>query len=172
MFVLSQVFVIISGIIFAISYLFRKKEIILILNVVNNIFFAIHFLVLKSFTASYSVFVIALFSIVIYFIEKYNKEQFQLLFLIISTILICIISIFTWEGPFSLMPTCASISTLIGTVLNKTLIVKFFYLASTILNTIYLFIIHSYFGFAINIGILVIGIVGIINQIRLNIKKV
>ena len=171
MYILSQIFIVISGILFALSYLFEKKGLILIINVFNNLFFAIHFLLLKSFTASYSVFVIAFFLIIIYFLDKYNKKHYKLLSLIIALILVIIISIFTWESALSLLPICATTFNLVGTILNKTLTVKLFYFFGTVLNTIFMFIITSYFGFGINIAILIVGAVGIINHLRFT-KKV
>ena len=64
------------------------------------------------------------------------------------------------------MPIFANLLTLVGTIIKNPLYIKFFYLAATVSNTIFMFIIHSYFGFGINLVILTIGIVGIINHIK------
>ena len=170
MFVLSQIFIVISGILFALSYLLKKKGLILIVNFFNNVFFATHFLLLKSFTASYTIFVIAFFLVAVYYLEKHKKQKTIFLALAISLVLVLIISCFTWENILSLIPATASALTLIGSIIKKPLLVKLFYLTSTMLNTIFMFVIHSYFGFAINIGILVVAFVGI--YLHLKAKKV
>lgn len=166
MFILSQIFVVISGILFAISYLTKRKGLLLVINVFNNLFFGLHFLLLNSFTAAYSVFLTLIFLVVIYIFEKTNKEKFNYLIATIFSIILIPISIFTWNGALSLMPAIAIFITFVGTVLKNTLTVKLFYFTSTILNTIYMFIIHSYFGFGVNILILITAIIGIIQQFK------
>ena len=165
MYVLSQIFVVVSGILFALSYLTKKKALLLILNVFNNIFFGTHFLLLKSSTAAYSVFLTILFLIAIYFIEKYNKEKFYFIVTIFCSLVLIIISIITWDGPLSLMPTISVLLTFVGSALKHTLTVKLFYFVSTVLNTIFMFIIASYFGFGVNIAILITAVFGIVKEI-------
>lgn len=166
MYVLSQVFVVISGILFAISYFLKRKWLILLVNIFNNLFFATHFLLLKSFTAAYAVLLVGFFLAAVYFLEKFGKEKFIPTVLIVTLPVLFVISFFTWSGFISLMPIIANLSTLIGTTTKNSLFVKLFYLTSTILNTIFMFIIHSYFGFATNLVIVTVGTVGIINHIR------
>lgn len=171
MYILSQVFVVISGILFALSYLTKKKSLLLILNVVNNLFFGCHFLLLKSFTAAYSVFLIIVFLIAVYVMEKYKKEKFSFIAVVITSMILIPITIFTWDGLLSLIPTIAVFLTFVGSGFKNTLTVKLFYFVSTVLNTIFMFIIHSYFGFGVNICILITALIGIIVQIK-NLKNV
>ena len=170
MYVLSQVFVVISGILFAISYIVKKKSLILTINVANNIFFATHFLLLKSYTAAYSVFLTIGFLISIFLLEKYNKEKYKILTTIIFSLILIPITILTWDGPLSLIPTISILITFIGSLIKPTLIVKLFYFTSTVMNSVFMFIIHSYFGFGVNIAILITAIIGIILQIK-NVKQ-
>lgn len=167
MYILSQILVVISGILFALSYLTKKKSLLLLLNVFNNLFFGCHFLLLKSFTAAYSVFLTIAFFITIYLLEKYKKEKFSFVVVIISLLILIPITVFTWGGMLSLMPTIAVLITFVGSGFKSTLTVKLFYFVSTTLNTIFMFIIHSYFGFGVNVCILIAAIIGIIKEIHL-----
>ena len=126
MYILSQIFVVISGIFFAATYLTKRKSLLLILNVTNNVFFGCHFLLLKSFTAAYSVFLTIAFLIAVYLLEKFKKEKFSFVCVIVASIILTIITVFTWDGILSLMPTIAVLSTFIGSAFKHTLTVKSF----------------------------------------------
>lgn len=166
MYILSQIFVVISGLFFASSYLIKKKSLILIVNVCNNVFFALHFLLLNSLTAAYSVFLTIGFMIAIYLLEKYQKEKYKIIATIIFSLILIPITYLTWDGFLSLMPTIAILITFIGSIFNNTLTVKLCYFVSTVMNSIFMFIIHSYFGFGVNLAILITAIVGIVMQIK------
>lgn len=166
MYVLSQIFVLISGCFFASTYLTRNKKLILILNVFNNLFFGTHFLLLKSYTATLSVFLTIFFLVAIYFTEKYNKVKLTVITTIVFSFILIPIAILTWESIVSMLPLMASLLFFIATAFKNTLIVKILYFISTISNTVFMLLIHSYFGFTTNILILIVAIIGIINQIR------
>lgn len=171
MYVLSQIFVVMSGILFATTYLTRKKTILLILNIFNNILFGTHYLLLKSYTAGYSVLLTILFLIAIYFLERYEKEKFTFIVSIACSLILIPITILTWSSPLSLVPAIAILLVFVGSLFKNLLIVKLFYFTSTSINTVFLFLVKSYFGFAVNLIILTVAIIGIISQIKLN-KKV
>ncbi len=167
MFILSQIFVVISCILFSISYLTKKKSLILILGISNNLFFGSHFLLLKSYTASCTVFLSIVFLIAVYFLEKAKKEKFTYLLTIAFIIALIPISIFTWEGILSLFPTFGTLIYFTGTSFHKTLVIKIFYAISNISNTIFMFLIHSYFGCISNMVIVAFGIYGIVREIQI-----
>ncbi|MBQ9795719.1 MAG: YgjV family protein [Clostridia bacterium] len=172
MYILSQISVVLSDALFASTYIVKKKNILLILNVLNNFFFGIHFLLLKSITAAYSVFLTIVFLIAIYLLERFKQEKFSFIISILCSICLIVITIFTWDGALALLPVIGIFLVFVGTLFKNTLLVKCFYFISTVLNTIYMFFIHSYFGFALNLVILAIAIFGIINHIRTQNKKV
>ena len=173
MYILSQIFVIVSCVLFAMSYLTKRKSIILILGILNNLFFGAHFLLLKSYTASCTVFLTIIFLVVVYFVEKFQKEKYSFVVTIIFLLALIPISIFTWDGTISLFPTFGTIMFFTGTAFHKTLVVKIFYAISNITNTIFMFLIHSYFGCVSNLVIIAFGIYGIVREIQIinNSKK-
>ncbi|MBO5954426.1 MAG: YgjV family protein [Clostridia bacterium] len=173
MYILSQIFVVVSCVLFAVSYLFKKKSIILIFSILNNLFFGAHFLLLKSYTASCTVFLTIFFLTAVYFVEKLKKENLTILVTVIFLIALIPITILTWSGIISLFPTFGTIMYFTGTTFNKTLFLKIFYLISTISNTIFMYVIHSYFGCASNLLIVAFGIYGLIREIQVinNSKK-
>lgn len=171
MYALSQVCIVFSEIFFGLTYLTKKKSILLTFNVINNAFFGIHFLMLRSVTAAFSVFLTILFLIAIYILEECKKEKFTFVASIICTIALIPITIFTWTSALALLSVFAILLVFVGTLFKNLVLLKLFYFASTILNTIYMFIIHSYFGFALNLVVLTVAICGIIKQIKLEKTK-
>lgn len=124
-------------------------------------------MLLKSFTAAYSVFLTILFLIVVHLLEKYKKEKYTFIASIICSAILVPISIFTWSSTLSLIPAVAILFVFIGSTLKNLVAVKLSYFISTILNTIFMFIIHSYLGFALNCLVLIIAIIGIMKQIKM-----
>ena len=165
MYILSQIFALISCGFYSATYLAKKKHLIVILNTLNKLCLSIHFLLLKGYTASLAVILSILFLITMYFVEKHKKEKFSFVVTIIFSLLLIPITILTWQNAFSLLSVIASLLVFVGTSLNNTLCVKLFYFVSTILNAIYMLIIHSYFGFATSLIIITIAIIGIVKQI-------
>lgn len=170
MYILSQIFVVISGILFAASYLIKKKESILIINIFNNLFFSTHFLLLKSYTATITNFLTIFFLLAIYFVEKKKKGNLNFIIVSIFSLILIPITISTWDGIVTLLPLSASLLFFLASALKNTLAIKMVYFISTISNTIFMFIIHSYFGFGVNICILITAVVGIIKEL-INIKN-
>lgn len=166
MYILSQIFAVISCGFYSAAYLAKKKNAIVVLNTLNKLCLATHFLLLGGFTASLAVVLSIFFLITMYIIEKYNKQKFSYIASIIFSLLLIPITILTWKNTYSLLSVNASLLIFVGTAFKNTLHVKLFYFASTISNAVYMLIIHSYFGFATSLIILTIAIVGIVKEIK------
>jgi len=162
MFVLSQVFVAFAGVAFASTYFLKSKNNILILSVINNIFFGTHYLLLKQFTAAYTVYATILFIVVIYLLEKYNKAKYNLFTAILFSLLSIFITIKTWQGLISLIPFIAIVLSYLACVFKNVYLIKLFNLFSCMATTINLILIKSYLAIAQNLIILILGIIGII----------
>ena len=165
MFITSQILVVISGILFGASYLTNKKNILLILNIANNIFFGAHYLFLGELTAGYSVYLTVLFYIAIYLLEKFKKERFNYIVSIVSLIALAIITWLTWANALSILPVIGIAIVYCCTILKNILLIKIFNFISCLLSTTFMLIIHSYFGVCVNIVILITAIVGIVRTI-------
>ena len=166
MYILSQIFAVLSCAFYSAAYLAKNKNAVVVLNTFNKLCLATHFLLLKGYTASLAVLLSILFLITMYIIEKCQKQQFSFVASIIFSLLLIPITIFTWQSAYSLLSVAASLLIFVGTALHNTLSVKLFYLVSTIANAIYMLILHSYFGFATSLIILTFALIGIIKEIK------
>ena len=163
MFVASQILAVFAGVVFALSYFAKKKNILLILSILNNIFFGTHYLLLGGFTAAYVIYLTIAFLIGIYFLEKFNKENFNFIVASLSSIFAIVITILTWQGAnLSILPLIAILFVYVGCTFKNVHVVKIFNLLSTITTTINLIMMKSYFGIAQNVIILILAVVGII----------
>ena len=171
MYILSQIFAVISCGFYSATYLAKRKSTIVILNTLNKLCLATHFLLLGGFTASLSVVLSILFLITMFILEKFNKQHHLYLASIVFSLLLVPITVLTWQNAFSLLSVLASLLIFIGTALKTTLYVKLFYFVSTICNATYMLIIHSYFGFATSLIILTVAIIGIVKEIKIKQKK-
>lgn len=172
LYVLSQISVVLSCLIYGASFFVRKKHLLLLCNIANNFFFGLQYLLLFQLSSALSIFLAIAFFIITYYLEKHNKSKFTPLVSIMGVLLLIVISVLFWNGPLSLLPTIATSLVFIGTIFAQTLEIKLFYLVSTFLNVSFMFIIHSYFGVACNIVIIITAIIGIIKEISKRKKKV
>ena len=171
MYILSQIFAVLSCGFYSAAYLAKKKHWIVILNTLNKLCLATHFLLLKGYTATLAVFLSILFLATMFIIEKYKKQKFSYIVSIIFSFLLIPITIFTWQNAYSLLSVAATLLIFVGTALTNTLAVKLFYFISTISNAIYMLILHSYFGFATSLIILTMAIIGIVKEIQTRRKQ-
>ena len=166
MYILSQIFAVLSCGFYSATYLAKNKSRIVVLNTLNKACLATHFLLLGGFTAALAVVLSILFLITMFIIEKNNKQKYSYIASTIFSILLIPITILTWQSAYSLLSVLASLLIFTGTAIKNTFTVKLFYFVSTISNAIYMLILHSYFGFATSLIIITIAIIGIIKEIK------
>ena len=168
MYVLSQVLVVFSDIFCIWSMLCHKKKNIVSLLIVSTILFASHYLCLGGWTGA-SIAILELgFLIVMYLLEIKNKTRFNPLVTVITIVATIIISVFTWAGWISLLPTIAMIIYLVTMMFKNVVIVKTGTFIRIALNAIYMLLLASYFGAGLSSVILAFTIYGIVRDRKLS----
>lgn len=166
MYVLSQIFVIISNLLCIVSMLNKRKKYIILFLILSTIFFALQYICLKAWTGAVIALIELIFLIGLNLLEKFDKTKYNL-YLSIGTIIITIIlSIITWNTWISLIPMLSMIIYLISMMFANVVIVKSGTFIRLILNGIYMLLIKSYLGAGLTIVILIFTIIGIVNDVK------
>lgn len=92
MYILSQILVVLSDLIFIISMLNKKKKNIVFFLIVSNILFAAHYLCLHSFIGAGIECIEIVFLISLNLLEKKDKSQYNIYLSIITIIVTIIVS--------------------------------------------------------------------------------
>ena len=171
MYILSQVLVIIADILFVASMFTKKKAWLVALLFISDIVFASHYLCLSGgLTGATTIFIDAVYLIVMFLLDKHNKTKFNLIPTIIVMALTLTFTIITWQGLISLLPMFSMLIYLTGMIFTNLVFVKSGALCRNILNIIYMFLIASYVGASLEICVAISTIVGLILTIK-NIRK-
>lgn len=135
----------IAYVILAFSYFKKEKKDILFIQIFSTIAFSIHYYLLSGITGTICNIISLLIIIIIYFFEKHNGKNKKVL--IFSTIpLLILISLFTYENIFSILPIIASTIVLISFVLSNEDIIRISGILSALCWLIYAAIYKSYAG--------------------------
>lgn len=171
MYILSQILIVISDIIFIVSMLSNKKKNIEFYLALSSILFAGHYLCLSAWTGVSIALVELVFLIVMYLIELNGKTQYNLSVSLATIFITIVLSILTWDSWVSVLPMLAMVIYLIGMIFNNVIVVKFATFVRLILNGVYMLLFKSYFGAGLTVLIILFTIVGIINDYK-NKRKV
>lgn len=166
MYILSQVLVVLSDIVFIISMLSNKKKNVVYYLIASTILFSLHYVCLSAWTGAVIGFVELIFLIVMFVFEIKNLTKYNTHLSIITIILTVVMLILTWDGLISLLPMMAMVIYLITMSLKNVIIVKSGVFIRLILNGTYMLILKSYFGAGLTIAILIATIVGIVNDYK------
>lgn len=167
MYILSQIFVCLADLLYVISMLKKEKKSLVCFLIISDIIFACHYMFLKAWTGAGTIFVDALYLIIIYILEKKNLTKYNLLTTLIAMVVVVVLSILTWVGPISLLPMFAMLFALTGMIFTNVVFVKTGSLIRNTLNVIYMFLITSYFGAGLELCLMASAVIGIF----LNLKK-
>ena len=163
MYIASQVIVVLSNVFFIISALCKNKLKLLFFLITSNIFFATHFFLLPEGLTGAAVIVVDIaYLITIYFLEKFKKEKFSFVAVIISVALTILFGVLTYENAFSVIPVVGSCVHLIAACFKNVIVVKAGNLVGVSCNATYMFLISSYVGGAFSCVLALSTIVGII----------
>ena len=166
MYILSQIIVVISDILFILSMLSRTKPKVIIYLIVSALFFGIHYLCLQAFTGAVLSLIELILLIVLYFFEKKYNNQFNIPIVIIFGIITICVSIFTWETWASVIPMISMIIYLSGLIFTNIVFVKASVFVRIVLNVIYMLFIESYIGAVCNVIIVFFTIYGIVKDVK------
>jgi len=172
MYILSQVLVGLADIFYVSSMLQKKKISLVFLLLISDILFASHYVCLGAITGGIIIYIDALFLLVTYLLEKFNKHKYTLLAVIITMIATVIVTALTWRinGAISLFPMFSMLVYLFGMIFKNLVFVKSGALLRIVLNIIYMILLTSYLGAVLECCLMISVIIGIIINIK-NKKK-
>ena len=166
LYILSQVLVFIADGFYVGSMLSKRKSKLVLFLIASDILFASHYLCLGGFTGAVNIFVDVVYLVVIYLLEKYGKEKYNLLATIIAAAISIALTVLTWTSAISLLPMFSMLIYLVGMIFKNVILVKSGALVRNTLNVIYMFLLASYLGAALEICLMISAIVGIIINVK------
>ncbi len=172
-FILSQVFICISAVIYSISLILKTKQKMLFLQLISSMFYISHYFLLNAKLAGFVAIVETIRLLVFFFIdkkEKLNKMWVRVLACLTFSILSIVCAVFTWNGIYCILPLIATIVVNITLSFKNVIFYKVGAMVYASLIIAYLFLIGSTLGGISQSVSLVFSIVGIIMEIK-NIKK-
>lgn len=171
LYILSQILVVIADICFVFSMFSKKKSGVVVFLLCSDVIFAVHYFLLNSGTGAAILILDATFLMVEFILEKTNKTKFTPIAIVVAMLGTVILTILTWNGFISLLPMFAILSYLVGMLFNNVVIVKFGALVRNLINVVYLLILASYVGAALEFCLMISAIVGIVLSFKRNRKK-
>ena len=134
--ILAYILVGIADLLFVASMLSKKKNLLVLFLIVSDILFASHYLCLGGLTGAVNIFVDAGYLIIIFFLERNNKEKYNLPVTILAMGLTIFLSIQTWASAISLIPMFSMLIYFTGMIFKNVVLVKAGALCRNILNKI------------------------------------
>lgn len=166
MYILSQILVFIADGFYVCSMLSKRKSNLVLFLIVSDILFASHYLCLGGFSGAANIFVDVVYLVVIYLLEKYGKDKYNLLATIIAAAISIALTVLTWTSAISLLPMFSMLIYLVGMIFKNVILVKSGALVRNTLNVIYMFLLASYLGAALEICLMISAIVGIVINVK------
>lgn len=166
LYILSQIFVVLSDIFCIISMLKKNKKGVVFFLMISNVLFVTHYFCLEAYTGAVIGVIEFVFLIVMYWLELKGKTKYNTLCSIITICLTIILSILTWDSWLSVLPMLAMVIYLIAMLFTNIVIVKSGTFIRLVLNGVYMLLLKSYFGSGLTLVILAFTIVGIVNDYK------
>ena len=166
--VLAQIFGIIGLIFLVISIQNNKKKIVLLFQIVSNMFYGLQYIVLNSLSAGMMSF-ISLIRCIIYYLYNRNNKIIPKNILILFIIIIISTLLFTYNGLFSIIPILATILYTYGTWTDNLKLFRYIAIIAAILWIVFNFYVGAYVAFIGSIFELLSGLLAIY---RFDIRKV
>lgn len=171
-FVLAQVFVCISCLIYSTSLLFKAKSTLLFLQIISAIFFVTQYFLLGAYIGAIVAILETLRSITFYFIDKkFNKKKVRIIASYIFVVIGFISAIFTWEAWFSILPLLGLTAVSVCLGFENVLYLKLSCTFSAFCAIIYMLFLNSIFGAATQIFIVIVGLIGVALYVKKNKNK-
>ena len=166
MYVFSQILVFIADAFFVASMFSKKKTWLVAFLFASDILFASHYLCLGGFTGAITIYVDAVYLIVMFLLEKFNKTKFNLIPTITTMIIMIVSCSLTWQGPISLLPMFSMLIYLTGMIFTNLIFVKAGAMIRNLLNACYMFAIASYVGASLELCLMICALVGVVLAIK------
>ena len=174
-YILSQIFVIISYLLLGLTYLKDKRKTILIIGTCSLIALEISYFLLSAYTGVAMVTIAIIRNIIFYFGEKNGKSSIfykkDIIILIILYLITLICAIYTYNGIQSLFSVLETILYTFSIWQKNPKVYRYLGIPTSISCIIYHIYIKSIFGIILEIIVFISEIIGIVKD-RINNKKV
>ena len=166
MYILSQILVVLSDVVFIMSMLSKNKKSVVFYLLLSTILFGGQYVCLSAWTGASISLIELVFLIMMYILELKNKTEYSMLLSIITIIATIVLSIVTWQTWISILPMLAMVIYLIAMMFKNLVIVKSGTFIRLALNGIYMLLLKSYFGVILTFVILAFTIIGIVKDAK------
>ena len=171
-YIISQILVCIADIFYVSAMLTKKRSGLLFGLIMSDILFGTHYFLLNAHTGAMILMADIAFLCIMFVLNKHGKQQSYWYISLIFAVTTVIITIFTWNTAISLLPMFGMVTYFCGMGFSKLYISKSGGAVRNLCNIIYMVLITSYVGAALEFLLLISAIVGIIETIKLNKKKI
>ncbi len=159
---LAFAFMLVNAVFYALSFFAKSKVVLLLLQIVSNIFFGLQYLVLKAYTGAIVIAVDTVRILAFFFVEKFKNTNLTRTVVGLFFIIACIISAaLTWDRWFSILPLLATTLAIVSLMTNNLLLIKIFGLISCPFQMIYMIFIKSYFNLIVEIFIIIMETIAV-----------
>lgn len=166
MYILSQIFIVMSDSFCIASMLSKKKKSIELFLIISTILFGAHYVCLSAWTGAAIALIELAYLISMYVLEIKNKTKYNVVLSVATMIATVILSVLTWNTWISVLPMVGMLIYLAGLIFSNVIIVKACTFIRLAINGIYMLLLGSYFGAGLTIVILIFSIIGIINDYK------
>ena len=166
LYVLAQIFFGLNIVAFALTWLQKKKSNMLLLYMLADILFCLHYVCLEKYSATIFVANEALFLLVIYLLQYHGNPKFIPLAVAVTVALDVVACVFTWVDAWTLFPLFATTLAMIGLSIRNIVPSKIVTFVAVTLTMIYLFIIQSIFSACVEAAMVCVAFCGIILSIK------
>lgn len=161
-YIVSQVFVLFAIMSMGFSYLTKDKKKIMILVTFTSIFYGCEYLLLGAFTGV-AVNIISIIRNIWFYINAKNGKKNSVWVLVILSLALVILGVFTYENIFSVIPTIATIMFTYSVWQNNNKIYRYMAVPMSIMWIVYNIICNSILGVIAESIMIIFEIIGIIN---------
>lgn len=166
MYITSQILVVLSDVFFVFSVFSKSKLSIVFWLIICDLLFSAHFWLLGGLTGTYIFIVDIVFLITTYILKKYNKDKAIFYTGFIFGIISIATSLLTWNNYYSIFPMIGMTNYFICMSQKSILVNKISLAINNICNTIYMFLLTSYFGAGLNALLIIFSIVACIKTYK------
>ena len=171
-YILSQILVVVSSLIYSVSMLIPNKRGLLYLQIFSSSLFAIHYFLLGAYIGGIVSTLDSIRIVTFYFIDKKNNTDINRKIACVSFIVLGLIgACFTWESWYSILPIISLIIVNVALALQNLNILKINLNISILCVIAYMIFIQSYLGMITQIIVFVVGVIGAIRDIIRNKTK-
>lgn len=181
-YILSQIFTILAYALLGVTYLTKKKNLILLLNSISTISFTIAYILLFAWSGVKMNMISLLRNLIFYMVARFAPESKKwniaslatILGLISLDVLLCIIiksGIFAFSGILDLMPYFATAIYSIAIWNGRGVWYKIFGILSSVAWIIYNTYVHSLFGIILEAVLIVFAVIGLIKHSKESYKN-